>query len=230
MAATFMLLFGFPKIMIAIMGALILIGTGLAPWLKAKQVPPTQAPQKPLSHPVLFRIVGFSIALCSVAFVATLLFGFVIFMNAWTRWHQYEGQKYHQSDFQVSRVYYQKHTKGGADVFASGTVEGQKEWMSLRPYLHTMPHDQAELESRLQPGTSIHIFFFPDLKGRARVQVLDDVPPAEASRRNAMSTLSYSLSGLAAAAGLIFLLSRLRRYCFVESNPAFPGVRVGQVS
>jgi hypothetical protein len=229
-AATFMLLFGFPKIMIAILAALIVIGTGLAPWLKAKQVPPAQAPQKPLSHPVLFRIVSFGIALCSVAFLATLLFGFVIFMNAWTRWHLYEGQAYHQGEFQVSRVYYQKHTKGGADIFASGTVEGQKEWLSLRPFLHKTPHDQQELESLVPSRTSIPIYFFPNLKGRTRVQVLEDRPPAQASHRNAINTLNYSLIGLAAAAGIIFLLSRLRRYCFVESSPAFPGVRVGQVS
>src|SRR5579864_4123955 len=168
LTTVFMLVFGFPRIMIAIFGALILIGTALSSRLKTRPRAATRAPQKPFAHPVLFRILSLCIALFSFVFVAILLFGFVIFMNAWSRWHQYQGAAYHRSDFQVTRVYYQRHSRGAVDIFASGTVEGQREWMNLVPYLHRVPHDQNELDERVPVGTSIPIYLFPGLKGRSR--------------------------------------------------------------
>ena len=214
--AVFMLAFGFPKIMIAIFAALIVMGTGLSAWIKVRpaQVRPAQRP--PLAHPTLFRILSFVSALCALAFVCFLLFGFVIFMNSWDRWHQYEGQHYERTDFVVKQAYYQPRRKGNADIYASGTVEGSKEWMGLQRYVESFPHNQGELDAEVPSGTSIDVYYFPGLKGRARVVVYDEVPPAEASRRAAMNTITYAPLGLAVSAGLIFLLSRLRRLCYAE--------------
>jgi hypothetical protein len=213
----FMLVFGFPKIMIAIFVTLILIGTALSAWLKARPVV-VRGPvaQRPLARPTLFRILSFISALCALIFISILLFGFVIFMDSWNRWHQYEGQHYQRTDFVVKQAYYQARRKGNADIYASGTVEGNHEWMSLQRYVESFPRNQAELDAEVPTGTVIDVYYFPGLKGRSRVVVYDEVPPGEASRRTAMNAITYSPLGLAVTAGLIFLLSRLRRLCFAE--------------
>jgi len=220
----FLLIFGFPKFMIAIFGAVIFVGTALSAYLKPRQAGPRPAPQKPTRHLILYRVVSLAIAVSSLAFFATLLFGFVMFMNAWTRWHQYEGQPHHQTSFEVVRAYYQKSTSAhsGPSVYASGMVDGQKEWMSLLPYLHTMPHDQDELDMRVGAGTSIPIYLFPNLKGRARVCVLEAGLPSEVSHRQAIDTLNHGLGGLALSGLIIFLLIRLRRVCFDDSLSSQP--------
>ena len=220
----FLLIFGFPKFMIVIFGAVIFVGTALSAYLKPRQAGPRPAPQKPTRHLILFRVVSLAIAACSLVFFATLLFGFVMFMNAWNRWHQYEGQPHHQTSFEVVRAYYQKSTSAhsGPSVYASGTVEGQREWMSLMPYLHTMPHDQDELDMRVGAGTSIPIYLFPNLKGRARVEVLEAGLPSEVSHRQAIDVLNYGLGGLGLTGVIIFLLMRLRRICFDDSESALP--------
>jgi hypothetical protein len=92
--------------------------------------------------------------------------------------------------------------------------------MNLLPYLHTMPHNQTELDARVPRGTTIHVYFFPDLKGRARVQVFTGVPPSEANHRAAMNALNHGLLGLAVTAGLIFVLSRLRPACLLQGGAA----------
>jgi len=217
LSTIFMLVFGFPKIMIAIFVTLILIGTALSAWLKARPaVVRGPVPQRPLAHPTLFRILSLISALCALIFISILLFGFVIFMNSWNRWHEYEGQRYQRTDFVVKQAYYQPRRKGNADIYASGTVEGNHEWMSLQRYVESFPRNQAELDSQVPAGTSIDVYYFPGLKGRARVVVYDEVSPAEASRRTAMNTLTYAPIGLGVTAGLIFLLSRLRRLRFAE--------------
>lgn len=210
-----MVLFRFPKPMIAIFGAVILIGALISSFVK-----PTAArilePQRPLARPVLFRFVGAGIALCGIAIFSILLFGFVIFMNSWNRWHQYEGQPFHRSEFRVEQVYRQRSGKS-IDVYARGTVEGQREWMSLRPYLHRIPRSQAELEERVPAGVEISIYFFPNLKGRARVELYQDVPPAEASHREAITAVNDSLLGLAIAGALLFVLTRVQRVCYADT-------------
>ena len=217
-AATFMLLFGFPKIMIAIFGGMILIGAVVSSYIRPNAAR-KYAPQRPLAHPFRFRIVGVGVALCTVAIVGCLLFGFVIFMNSWDRWHRYEGQPYHRSEFQVRQVYWQRQSKS-VDVYASGMVEGQREWMTLRPYLQAVPRSQSELEQRVPEGTVIPIYFFPGMKGRSRVQMYQDLPPAEASHRAAITAVNDSLLGLAIAGGLLFVLSRVLRTCYAESESA----------
>jgi hypothetical protein len=217
-STAFMLAFGFPRIMIAIFGGLILLAAAFSGRMKARTFTP---PPKPVSHPVRFRILSIGIGLGSIVLVSILLFGFVIFMNSWSRWHRYENASYHHRDFQVTRVYYQAGRKGGADVYASGTVDGDREWMNLGPYLNLVPRSQAELDSLVPVGTSISVYFFPSLKGRSRVQVFSDVPPAEASRREAMDALNYGLGGLALTAGIIFGMIRLRRVCFEKADEAF---------
>jgi len=196
---------------------MILIATAVSARLKARPTliqPAT--PLKPLAHPTLFRILSFISALCVLAFVCFLLFGFVMFMDSWNRWHKYEGKHYVRADFVVKQAYYQPQRKGSADIYASGMVEGNHEWMSLHQYVESFPRNQAELEAAVPPGTAIDVYYFPGLKGQARVVVYDEVPPAEASRRTAMNTITYAPLGLAVSAGLIVLLSRLRRLCFVE--------------
>ncbi len=208
----FMLVFGFPKIMIAIFGGMILLGTALSsrlrPAANARQV----TSREPLAHPVLSRVVGFAIAVCALAMFCILLFGFVMFLNSWNRWHEYEGQPFRRSEFVVGRVYYQRQSKSQS-FYARGMVEGRREWMSLQPYLHAMPHSQAEAETAVPEGTSIPIYFFPNVKGRARVQVYEDTPPAEAAHRMAIKTLNNSLLWLATIGSALLTLIGIRRWC-----------------
>lgn len=220
-STAFMLIFRFPKFMIVIFGAFILLATALSGFIKPKSVPPSQAPQRPVAHPTLFRILSIGVAICSIAFVMSLLFGFVIFMNSYSNWQRYEGKSYHRSSFEVSRVYFQRGSKGGVDAYASGTVDGQREWMDLRPYLFGAPRDEAELEAQVPVGTLIPIYLFPGLKGRSRVRVYSEVPPAESYRREAMQALRYGLTGLALSGGLVFVLLRLRASCYEKKENAF---------
>jgi hypothetical protein len=221
LSTTFMLVFKFPKPMIVVFAAIILIGTALSTVVKPRPVGLPAAPQRPVSNPVLFKILSIAIALCSLVLFCILLFGFVSFMNSWDRWHRYEGHPYQRTDFVVTRAYFQTHTRGGPSIYASGTVEGSKEWMDLQPYLNFRPHSQQELDTQVAAGSVIPVYFFPDLKGRTRVQVSSSPPPAEASRRAAMSTLNSSLIGLGVTAGIIFLLWLLRRSCYASTEAPF---------
>lgn len=216
-----MLAFGFPKIMIPFFGALILMGTALSARMKAKQLAAARAPQRTVSNPTLFRILSLGVGLFGFAIFVILLFGFVAFINPYTRWQQYKGQSYHRADFEVTRTYFQRGSKGSIDVYASGTVEGQKEWMSLRPYLRGTPHDAGELDERVPAGTSIPIYLFPNMKGRLRVEVYSEVPTAEVYHRTAMNALNYALGGLAIAASIFFALLRLRETCYEKKEAAF---------
>ena len=227
LSTTFMLVFKFPKPMIVVFAAFILIGTALSTVVKPRPVGAPTSPQRPVSNRLLFNILSVALALSSLVAFSILLFGFVSFMNSWDRWHQYEGHPFQRADFVVTRAYFQGHTRGGPDLYASGTIEGNKEWMSLRPYLHYVPRSQEELDAGLAAGTVIPVLFFPDMKGRARVQVLSDPPPAEASRRAATSTLNSSLIGLAVMAGIIFLLVLLRRSCYSDTETFFQQASTG---
>jgi hypothetical protein len=157
------------------------------------------------------KILTLGIALCWLTLVATLLFSFVTFINSWSRWHIYEGQPYHRAEFQVKRAYFQRGSKGGIDIYASGVVEDQSQWMDLRSFVDPSPHNQEELDNLVPAGTSIPIYLFPNLKGRTRVRVYQETPPAEAYRSSAMKAVHYGLGGLALCAGLIFVLSRVRQ-------------------
>jgi len=220
-ASAFTLLFHFPKWMIPAFAGMILVGTLTGSLLKPRTATTPRSPQPSPSHPLLFRVASVGIGICAVACFLFALFGFVIFMNSWNDWHRYEGQPYHGTTFQVTRVYYQKLLKGGRDFYASGTVEGQREWMSLEPYLHTRPRDLAEVEARVPVGTSIPIYLFPELKGRSRVRVYEDTPPAEAYHRTAINAVNYGLIGIAISIGLIFILSRVRRLSFADAPVLF---------
>jgi len=209
MAGAFMLIFHFPKILITVFGVMILAGTFLATFLKAR---PAAQPAPPQKQSALYQALSVGIALCALAIFSILLFGVVMFANDWTRWHQYEGQPFHRSEFQVTRAYYQKQSKS-YDVSANGVVEGHQEWMNLRPYLFSVPHNQAEIEKFVPAGTRIPIYFFPGMKGRARVQFDTDDPPAEASRRQAFETLHNSLVGLTIAIPVLFVFVWIRRAC-----------------
>lgn len=221
--AVFMVVFKFPRFMIAVFGGFILLGTLISSLVKSKALTAVRTLQKPPSRPTLYRILGLAVTVCSLAFLCVLLFGSLIFLNAWSRWHLYQGQPFHRSEFHVTRVYFQKLSRG-SDVYASGTVDGNREWMNLVPYLQTRPADQAELESRVPPGTTIPIYLYSDLQGRSRVQIFGDLSPAEAYRRSAINAVNYGLCSLAVLAGCIFVLTRARRGCFVEelSESSYP--------
>ena len=227
-STTFMLVFGFPRIMIAIFAGVILLGTAISSRLKPRAAGTSAVnPPRTILRPTLYRVLSVGIAFSTFAVIVIALFGFVIFMNDWDRWHLYEGQPYQRSEFQVVRAYYQTHTKGGSDIFASGTVDGQREWMNLRPYLHSLPHDQNELDSQVPRGTSIPVYLFPAFKGRSRVQLNNGVLPSDASQRDAMNALKYGLGGLSVAGFLLLVLVRLRRECVVE---AAPGLSMAQTA
>jgi hypothetical protein len=219
-ASAFMFLFRFPKWMIAAFGAMILIGTLSSSVLKPQAAITPRKPQPVPSRPVLFRFVALGMFICGIGCLCFGLFGFVIFMNSWNDWHRYEGQPYHVTTFQVTRVYYQKHSKS-IDMYASGMVDGQREWMGLYPYLNPRPRSEAELDARVPIGTSIPIYLFPELKGRSRVRVYADTPPAQAYHRDAIQAANYGLIGLAICAVLLFVLNRVRGMCFSEAPLEF---------
>lgn len=216
MVATFMLVFHFPKPMIAAFLVFILIGTSLSAWFKKNPSAVRPASQRPISQPVRFQILNLGLVLSAFAIIATLLFSFVIFLDAWNKWHLYAGLEHHEADFVVTRAYYQVHTRGSVDVYASGVVEGHREWMSLMSYLHTRPQSEEELDERVPVGTSIRIYFYPSLRGRSRVVFFTGVTPDEVNRRLAMKALNYGLMGIVICAALIFLLSRLRKSCYAD--------------
>jgi hypothetical protein len=223
-ASAFMLLFHFPKWMIPAFAGMILVGTLTGSLLKPQNATAPRSPQPAPSRPLLFRVVGLGIAVSFLGCVCFGLFGFVIFMNSWNDWHRYEGQPYHVTTFRVTQVYYQKLLKGGRDFYASGTVDGEREWMSLEPYLHTRPRNLAEVEERVPVGTSIPIYLFPKLKGRSRLRVYEDTPPAEAYHRTAINAVNYGLMGFAISGALLFILNRARRLCFVGTDAAVQAV------
>jgi hypothetical protein len=216
LAAVFMLVFHFPKFMIAIFGGFCLVGTLAANFLKSRGVWQRNQPQKPVPQSRSYKLVSIGVALCTLAILCILLFGSVMFANEWMRWHEYEGQRFHRSEFQVTRSYYQKTSKSYS-AYARGTVEGQVEWMSLYRYLDTVPHSQAEIENLVPAGTTIPIYYFPEMKGRARVQLDEGDPPAEASRRQAFETLHNAGLALAAAIAVLLLFLWMRNAC--RSNP-----------
>ena len=216
-----MMVFRFPKIMIVIFVGMILIGTAFSSWAKTRPLP-MPGPAKPVARPVVFRLASLGIAISAFAILCFALLGSVKFLNEWTRWHQYEGQPYHRTDFEVAEVHYQRGLKGSVDLSANGSVEGSRERMNLRPFIQSQLHNERvrnedELSMLVPPGTIIPVYFFPNLKGRARVQIYTAVPTAEESHRAALNTMQYALLGLAVSGGILFLLMRVRRSCFVES-------------
>jgi hypothetical protein len=221
LVTAFMLIFHFPRFMLVIFATLILLGTALSGWAKARSVQVSREPQRPVAHPTLFRILSLGVAASSLAFVVFLLFGFVIFMNAYSNWQRYEGQSYHRADFEVTRAYFQRGSKGGISVYASGTVDGQREWMDLEAYVPTRPRNEAELDEQVPAGTSIPIYLFPGLKGRSRVRVFADIPPADAYHHAAVEALKYGLGGGAISGLIVFVLLRLRAACYEKKEAAF---------
>lgn len=85
--------------------------------------------------------------------------------------------------------------------------------MNLIPYLKRAPHAQAELNDSVPPGTVIPVYLFPNLKGQSRIQVIEVLPPGEASRRTEMWLLRRAPVALAVLGSLILLLTRIRHFC-----------------
>jgi len=149
-----------------------------------------------------------------LACVGCLIFGFVTFLNAHIAFKRVEGEPYHASTFQVVRPYYQESAGihgPHVSIYARGIVEGREEWMNLVPYLKRKVRGQRELNYWAPPGTAIRIYLFPNLKGQSRIQVIDVLPPGEASRRTAAWVLWRVPLALVILGALIFLLMRIRR-------------------
>jgi hypothetical protein len=215
----FLLAFHFPRPLIAFAAPASFIVTLLASRLRraAPVAQPRMRRAQP-SQPLAVRLIDLAIAFCGVTFVLCLLFGFVIFMNSRDAWQRMQGQPYHATTFQVTSVYYQKYYEATsrtlrAHVFASGIVEGKKEWMDLLPYLRTTPHDRYELEDLVPRGTVIPVYLFPSLSGQARVQLIGPIPPAEANYDQATWVLKHGLIALGILALFIFVLVLIRRAC-----------------
>jgi hypothetical protein len=170
--------------------------------------------------PASALLLNLTIAILGLAFLCCLLFGFVAFINAHNDFKRVQGQPYHATTFQVTRSYYQKSAgMHGPDISicARGMVEGQEEWMDLFAYLKRAEvnkrslSDQAELNDLVPPGTVIPVYLFPNLKGRSRIQLIDVLPPGEASRRTETWVLRRAPVALAVLGGLIFVLVRIRQ-------------------
>jgi hypothetical protein len=176
---------------------------------------PRSLPRTPSSQPMGVILLDLTIAILGLAFLCCLLFGFVSFLNAHIASNRVQGQPYHATTFEVTRPYYQRSAgMHGPDItiYASGMVEGKKEWMGLEPYLKpSVPRNQAELDDLVPPGTVIPVYLFPNLKGQSRIQMIDVLPPGEASRRTETWVLRRAPVALAVLGALIFLLLRIRR-------------------
>ncbi|MGA9305709.1 MAG: hypothetical protein WBW31_09950 [Candidatus Sulfotelmatobacter sp.] len=177
--------------------------------------------------------MSLAIAVLGFAFLCCLLFGSVAFLNAHNAVERVQGQPYRATTFQVTRPYYQRSAgMHGPDIaiYASGKVEGEKEWMNLVPYLRRDPRDrlpqnQAEVNDVVPPGTVIPVYLFPNLKGQSRIEVVDVLPPGEASRRTETWVLQRAPVALAVLGALIFLLVRIRRFCSSSAAPGLSGSR-----
>jgi len=218
LASLIMLLLGFFKPEIVVLGILIFWGTVLWRSWEAKSAASGPVLQ-PVTHPKLFLLVSFLILLATVAFFATLLFGSLSFQHSWERWHKYEGHPFHRADFEVQQVYYkQGQRRWSRDAYAVGLVEGNRESINAADYLQYVPGSQAELDDRVPPGTRIPVYFYPEMKGRDRVQVYEGLPPAESSRLMAIKVAKCSLLILAGTGVVVFVLVRLLRLCVAEKG------------
>ncbi len=220
----FMFAFQFPRPMIVFFGlaSFLFAVFGLRPRRSAlATLKPLPGPVS--SQPMSVVLLNLTIAVLGLGFLACLLFGFVTFINAHNAFKHVQGQPYHATSFQVIRPYYQKSAgMHGPDVavYASGIVEGEKEWMNLLPYLKRVPRDQAELNDSVPPGTAIPVYLFPNLKGQSRIQVIDVLPPGEASRRTETWVLRRAPVALTVLGTLILLLLRIRRSCTSPATQA----------
>lgn len=212
LCVAFMSIFKFPKVMIVGFAGFILMATLLSAWMRSRPIAARPAPLVSSAHPIAFRVLSVFVGLGALVVISTLIFGSVIFLNNWDLWQKYKGQPYHRTDFIVTRTYFQKLGKGGVDVYASGTVDGNKEWMSLQPFLGKVrAHDEGELDDLVPEGTSIPIYLFPGMKGRMRIRVYGETPSAEGYYRAAISDLNTSLFILAITIAALFVLIRIRR-------------------
>lgn len=130
-------------------------------------------------------------------------------------WHRYEGQPFHPAEFVVEQDYYQPNSRA-ADLYARGTVDGNREWMDLVPYLQSQnlphwPHGRAELELAVPPGNIDSHLFFPQA---SKVEVACGRTPTrqrpEAYYRTAMNAVKYGGWGMAGCTLIIFLLMMIR--------------------
>jgi hypothetical protein len=229
-----MFAFHFPRPVIVFFGLATLFSTVLGLRRRRSTSPTGKPSPRPLSsQPISVILLSLAIAVLGFAFLCCLLFGLVAFLNAHNAVERVQGQPYHATTFQVTRPYYQRSAgMHGPDIaiYASGMVEGEKEWMNLVPYLRRDPRDrlpqnQGEVNDVVPPGTVIPVYLFPNLKGQSRIEVIDVLPPGEASRRTETWVLQRAPVALAVLGALIFLLVRIRRFCLSSAVQVMSGSR-----
>jgi len=227
-----MFAFHFPRPVILFFGLAAFFSTVLRLRRRWSTSPTGKPLPRPLSsQPISVILLSLAIAVLGFAFLCCLLFGTVAFLNADMAIKRVQGQPYHATTFQVTRPYYQRSAgMHGPDIaiYASGMVEGEKEWMNLVPYLRRDPRDrlpqnQAEVNDLVPPGAVIPVYLFPNLKGQSRIDVIDVLPPGEASRRTETWVLQHASVALAVLAALIFLLVRIRRLCSSSAAQGMSG-------
>jgi hypothetical protein len=229
-----MFTFHFPRPLIVFFGLAAFFSAVLGLRRRWSASPTSKPFPQPLSsQPIGVILIDLAIAILGLAFLCCLLFGLVALLNAHNAIERVQGQPYHATTFQVTRPYYQRSAgMHGPDIaiYASGMVEDKKEWMNLAPYLRRAPRDplpqnQAEVNDLVPPGTVIPVYLFPNLKGQSRIQVIDVLPPGEASRRTETWVLQRAPVALAVLGGLIFLLVRIRRFCLSSAVQVMSGSR-----
>jgi hypothetical protein len=227
-----MFAFHFPRPAILFFGLVTFFSTVLR-LRRGSSASPTGKPSpRPLSsQPISVILLNLAIAILGFAFLCCILFGSVALLNAHNALERVQGQPYHATTFQVTRPYYQRSAgMHGPDIaiYASGMVEGEKEWMNLVPYLRhdprdRLPQNQAEVNDLVPPGTVIPVYLFPNLKGQSRIEVIDVLPPGEANRRTETWVLRRAPVALAVLSALIFLLVRIRRFCSSSAAQVLSG-------
>lgn len=209
---SFMFAVHFPRPMIVFSGLTTFLLAALG--LRRRGMSASRRPLQRSPRSISAVFLDFTIAILGLAFIGCLLFGSVIVLNAHNAVQRVQGQPYHATTFQVIRPYYQKSAGMHGpyvSVYCSGIVAGKKEWMDLFPYLRRYPRDQAELNDLVPAGTVIPVYLFPNLKGRSRIEVIDALPPGEASKRTETWVLQRAPVALAVLGTLILLLVRIRR-------------------
>jgi hypothetical protein len=152
--------------------------------------------------------------ICGTLFVLGLLFGGVFYVNSSSRAQLYKGAPYHPTTFRVTYVQYMwvagYRNAGHIQATATGIVEGQKESMNLMPFLGRAPRDQGDLTMMVPEGTLLNVYLFPSLQGRSRIQPINQVPPEESYRGQAVWAAGRALP-VVGAIGILGVLLGLGR-------------------
>lgn len=177
------------------------------------------APKPPMTPGIW--LLDLMTGICGTLFVLGSLFVGVFYVNSSSRAQLYDGAPYHATTFRVTFVQYM--WVGGGEVgshteaSATGIVEGRKETMDLMPFLGRTPNNQDDLMTMVPEGTLLHVYLFPTLQGRSRIQSIREVPTEEWYRGSATWATSRALP-MVGAIGILGALLGLARYSFSRNR------------